>query len=397
MANDEDPTGTQAAGGGADATPEHCLNCGAPLAGPFCHACGQPVKGMIRQLRSVLGDFLDTVFEYDSRIWRTLIPLYFQPGRLTLDFMAGRRIRFVTPFRLAFVLLVVALLVLQLNVTAGEPVPNEPQRVTDAMTEAELEDARARTLEKIAQARQRLEGMDEPSAASRREALDQARVAAEQAADRRLEWIRAAESAQRAGRPPPPEPSHRPQIFFTGDTEPWHPERNPLRIAWLPAVANDTLNQWLDRALDNLAAADEDPSRLLDAFMGLLPAALFVLLPLFAGLLKLFYVRTGRLYMAHMVAALHSHAFLGLALIVATGFSAAADALPIGSWLETACRGLEGLALAWIPVHLLVMQRRVYAQGWPLTLAKFSAIGALYVVLLTTTVTIAALVTLIRG
>ena len=57
-----------------------CANCGAELHGKHCYACGQPVKGMIRPLSSMLHDVADTIFNIDSRIFRTLFPLYFRPG-----------------------------------------------------------------------------------------------------------------------------------------------------------------------------------------------------------------------------------------------------------------------------------------------------------------------------
>lgn len=68
-----------------------CGNCGVPLQGPYCHACGQPVKGMIRHLASVMADIGDTLFNVDSRIFRTLVPLYLRPGFLTNEYLAGRR------------------------------------------------------------------------------------------------------------------------------------------------------------------------------------------------------------------------------------------------------------------------------------------------------------------
>lgn len=73
---------------------------------PHRHGCGQPVEGLVRPLGSVLGDGLDTLREYDGeydgRPWHTLGPLSPCPGRLTLDFFAGRRGREIGPFRLAF-------------------------------------------------------------------------------------------------------------------------------------------------------------------------------------------------------------------------------------------------------------------------------------------------------
>ena len=91
----------------------HCANCGATLHGPHCHQCGQPVKGMIRPLSGLTADVIDSVFNIDSRILRTLGPLYFRPGFLTTEYFIGRRVRYVTPFRLFFFLTVIAFLITQ--------------------------------------------------------------------------------------------------------------------------------------------------------------------------------------------------------------------------------------------------------------------------------------------
>ena len=79
-----------------------CANCGAELLGEYCYNCGQPVKGMIRPLSSMMHDIADTIFNIDSRIFRTLWPLLAKPGYLSNEYFSGRRVRFVTPFRLYF-------------------------------------------------------------------------------------------------------------------------------------------------------------------------------------------------------------------------------------------------------------------------------------------------------
>src|SRR3954449_11380141 len=91
-----------------------CANCGARMHGPYCYACGQPEKGMIRQLASVMSDVLDTIFNIDSRVFRSMFPLYFRPGFLTLEYFAGRRVRYVTPFRLFFFLCLIAFFAIQI-------------------------------------------------------------------------------------------------------------------------------------------------------------------------------------------------------------------------------------------------------------------------------------------
>ena len=91
-----------------------CANCGAELLGEYCYRCGQPVKGMIRPLSSMMHDIADTIFNIDSRIFRTLWPLLARPGYLSNEYFSGRRVRFVTPFRLYFFLSIAAFFAMQL-------------------------------------------------------------------------------------------------------------------------------------------------------------------------------------------------------------------------------------------------------------------------------------------
>ena len=70
-----------------------CRNCGAPMLGAHCYACGQPVKGLVRPLGNLFGDLLDSVFNVDTRILRTLPLLFAKPGFLTTEYFAGRQVR----------------------------------------------------------------------------------------------------------------------------------------------------------------------------------------------------------------------------------------------------------------------------------------------------------------
>jgi len=83
---------------------EYCENCGAALHGPFCSHCGQHAKTPIVSFREFAGDALNNLFSVDSRVWRTVLPLFFRPGALTCDYIAGRRGRYLPPFRTYLVL-----------------------------------------------------------------------------------------------------------------------------------------------------------------------------------------------------------------------------------------------------------------------------------------------------
>ncbi len=87
--------------GAVDAAPApDCANCGTGLAGPYCWHCGQHVADYHRSVWRFLSDFLDNTFCWDNKFLRTLTPLVRQPGFLTQEFMAGRRVQYVHPLRL---------------------------------------------------------------------------------------------------------------------------------------------------------------------------------------------------------------------------------------------------------------------------------------------------------
>jgi hypothetical protein len=79
---------------------EHCLNCGRPVATRFCAECGQENTNYRVHLGRLLGDLVEEVFQLESRLWRSLWTLLRHPGRLTVEYNAGRRVRYTTPLRL---------------------------------------------------------------------------------------------------------------------------------------------------------------------------------------------------------------------------------------------------------------------------------------------------------
>lgn len=83
-----------------------CPNCSAELNGPFCSNCGQHQVDLDRPLRELGAEAMEAFFSFDTRILRTLWPLISRPGFLTVEFMAGRRKRYVHPFKLYFAICV---------------------------------------------------------------------------------------------------------------------------------------------------------------------------------------------------------------------------------------------------------------------------------------------------
>lgn len=358
-----------------------CANCGAPMYGPFCYACGQPEKGMVRHLASVMSDVADTIFNVDSRIFRSILPLYFRPGFLTIEYFQGRRTRYVTPFRLFFFLCVISFFAIQIALNLNDAnfsllnVAQSRGNIEQALTEADLDKNLQDALTRLEEARKA------PSLSTAEAAeLDGVIGDLRQQAERRRAWLKRKQEAQARGEPPPRDPNADDgEISFDGT--PWDPAAHPIAIGWLPGFANAKLNEMAVRARDNIKAARSDPRHLVAGIFSVLPQTLFVLMPLFAVLLKIVYIFKRRLYMEHLMVALHSHAFIFLSLLLIALLSLLKGAVPAGG-----LRSIVSLAQAgvwtWLPIYLLLMQKRVYRQGWFLTTFKYGLIGISYLVLL---------------
>lgn len=73
-----------------------CLNCGTLLTGAYCHACGQKAH-IHRSISGIMHDLVHGVLHLDGKLWNTLPLLVFKPGRLTREYIEGKRARHVSP------------------------------------------------------------------------------------------------------------------------------------------------------------------------------------------------------------------------------------------------------------------------------------------------------------
>jgi hypothetical protein len=162
--------------------------------------------------------------------------------------------------------------------------------------------------------------------------------------------------------------------------KPWNAESNPIDLAWLPDAGNRLINEKLGKLESTVKKKDWE--QLTHAALAATPQTLLILLPIFALLLKLAYVFRGRLYMEHLIVALHNHAFLLASLSLLTVFtdmSTWTTAVPgWESWVSLA----TGLLIAWIPLYFLLSLKCIYGQSWKMTAFKFLLIGFSYSMLL---------------
>lgn len=84
----------------------HCLNCNSKLCdnAKYCSNCGQKIDSPIISFKDLLKDIVEDYFSIDSKIFKSLIPLIFKPGFLTLEYIRGKRVSYIPPFRMFLII-----------------------------------------------------------------------------------------------------------------------------------------------------------------------------------------------------------------------------------------------------------------------------------------------------
>lgn len=352
-----------------------CANCGTALQGPFCHVCGQHGHNPLRSLRHGLEDVFESFWHLDGRIFRTLRDLL-RPGEVASRYLAGERVRYIPPLRLFVVMSLLTFFIGGLTLRVNGETPDGAQGNTDALV---IDDGDFGSEDAAFTAAATPEAVLALRADKRREFAREQRDSPVGPALDLLESTVHREIDAKA----------RKRLRALGMSE--AQADAALARQALPDLAADAraqqatqesaLNRWIAqraaRLKDNVERINSDPSEFARLFFGALPGALLVLVPVFALWLKLLYLGSGRGYLEHLVVALYSHAFLLMALLAAFVLQALL-ALGPSTAIETALMLIGGALALWLPVYLLLMQKRVYRQGWPLTLLKYAALGAVH-------------------
>lgn len=332
-----------------------CLNCSARLQGQYCGVCGQRARTRLISLWELISDAFGDLLEIDSRLWRTLIPLLRRPGRLTRDYLEGRRARYMPPFRTYLVLSVIFFVVAFFDPRDDLSLLFEPEPQPTPEEQAEI---------------------DAEAAAAKKEVLDE--LAAEGII---------------VGNTPPDEDDPADTEGLGESVESAEPV-DAINDGFNIQIDDETgdcnieggdleeLPEWFKRRFtperikkvcENVTA--DGGTSFGELLLDNIPVALIVLLPLMALVLKVLYPLSRRYFVEHLLFVIHYHAFFFLILILQILFARFAALIhvpePISILVIVA-------ASFYIPVYLYVAMRRVYGQGRFLTFLKYLALVVAY-------------------
>lgn len=336
---------------------EFCLNCGVKLLDKFCHHCGQKDIPKRQTLSELWINFISSFWSYEGKFFLTTRYLITKPGFLAKEYNAGKRESYYHPARMyVFISFVFFLLLFSL--------PDTDEESSEPMTKEDL-----------AELNQELKEADLDSLTS-----DSVGLVDEPDVDSTVLVF---------GEKKPKGRKERNNFSFSGpgykSVAEYDSAQNALpeekRDGWFSQKLNRRTAELNDRYKDKSESFGEDFSQ---AFLDNFSKVLFYLLPIFALLLKLFYIRRDFFYSEHLVFSIYYYNFFYLAASIMLLLNQV-------SWLTW----FSTLIGFWIFFYLLFAMKRMYEQSWKKTIVKFILFSFSFMFFLGVGLTISALAVLL--
>lgn len=324
----------------------HCLNCGAVLNGPFCHQCGQKDIPKRQTLGELWTNFISSFWSYEGKFFRTTKYLITKPGFLAKEYNEGKRESYYHPARM-YVFISFVFFFLLFNITGDEPEDMiHLDRSGIEELKSDFDNPRVDSLlnrlprdpddeDQFLLSQQTLDSLDLANPRKRKSGLNI------RLDDVEYETVAEYDSAQ--------------QALPKSERDGWFERKIQGREIELKQRYRNTNRNFGSDVKESLL---DNSSKLI-----------FFLLPVFALLLKLLYLRKGFFYSEHLVFSIYYYNFVYLAASVQLLLSM----VPGLAWLAT----LLGF---WIVFYLVFAMKRVYGQSWGKTIMKFLVLDALFLI-----------------
>jgi len=382
-----------------------CLNCGARInAANYCSHCGQQNTNKQATLKHFLQDFLGDYFTFDSKLFRSFLPLIGKPGFLTEEYNTGRRSHYILPLRLYIFTTFFFFLIITLNnkiedltndqMADIETVANQdslyqflsdyhsnlPEEEKSKISKSlynhfeftYLYNGNSPTLPDTLKTIIRTQSESSPDSVirnlaneldSRFKFRDKTKPNKKTDIENLVEIV-----AKNSGHI-----NIDSQQLITAAIDSVYglktirrkSEVNSITIFNEDANSEDSkFGNFLEAKIKKLAQrGDDGGTQFLAEMVNQIPKVLFLLLPIFALLMKLFYFRHKILYINHLIFALHLHTIFFIYLLIPILFS--------NGYVV-----LATLTALWI--HAFLSFRNVYKQNFFKTFIKMNSIMLIY-------------------
>ena len=370
---------------------DHCLNCEHPLKHEenYCPACGQENNEVKIGFGQLVYEFVSNYLALDSRIGRSIVPFLIKPGFLTKEFNRGKRKSYLNPVRLYLAMSIFYFFVLSVAVSKmAEEEKNVIEINTDDLTLFQNTDTGTREILKRTLSDKTLNSLEGIDSLDSRETLDTllSVLSSEEMKELKVLFGDQLQNLN-LGQTPQQDSSSIPKTENSElvlklnegniDFGRLNDYKNDLSMSdqeVVDSISTGELSSFENRvALQMVKLARSRTEAILQIIVNNFPIMMLLLIPLFAGILKLFFLGSGRLYIEHIIHALHLHAFayFSYGIFLLTLFIPAVKA----NWGEQ----VAGLGFILVTGYAFRSFQKVYHGRWIMKLLKFLAVGLIYV------------------
>lgn len=297
-----------------DGSEKYCRNCGTALSGQFCSSCGQKDVDIHVPVKELASEFIEIIPTFDQRLFRSIRPLLFDPGTLSLVYLSGKRKFFLSPFKLYVAVSFLFFFTGTMRDDSSKRAAASSMLHTDTTAAA----------------------TDTSSA-------------------------------------------------VTDTSAAWKIRSSHSELQFTVSDSTEAEEMFGEEGMLLLRRLKANPDLLFDKVKEHRSKIFFVLLPVFALLLKLLYIRSGALYIRHLVFSFYFHSFVFLMMLM----TAVAEMvhLPFSGYVSAV------LYLA-IPVNLFSGMKRVYGQSSGKTILKMMLLIIAYSITFLLTFALASIIIL---
>ncbi len=298
----------------------HCLNCNQALEHEenYCPSCGQFNSDSRVSFGVLLDDFAKDYFTFDSKLFRSLVPLLIKPGFLTKEYNKGRRMHYIPPLRMYLFVSFVFFLFNTPNINFSNSGKIKDSDIFGATSDTA-------TNQKLQAAKNELQSTQQELTET---------------------------SLELTGRSSNNKDVPFEKIIELSKNEKLSPHQILVQSGTEPTAQREFLVGKLQKVMNN------DIKSLSTYIFSHMPFMMLIVLPFFALIMKLVYIRSGTLYIEHLTHLFHLQTFVFLAMLLAQGLNSLSTFSTSG-WVFF-------ITLAYVLISL----KKVYRQGWLKTSAK---------------------------
>jgi len=333
-----------------------CLNCGHIVEETYCPHCGQENIELKEDAWHMITHAIADYFHFEHKFFGTIKPLLFKPGKLTVDYVAGKRASFLHPIKLYIFISIVFFI----TIFSGNK-KKEKETETNAVITEKLKNDTV-TSNSVQEVEQILDYI--PLSKSKKDSILK---------EVRKDIKENGSAAVNIGSSRKNKKRYNKLMSDEKSVEEYEKKQRAL-----PKEKRDNfvVNYFIKKGIEFNKYPDPS-AKIGEDMIKYVPKMMFLLLPLFALILKLVYIRKHRYYYEHLIYSFHTHSALFLSFIIIKGLTwLTGFVFDISGWLQFA-------GLCYITWYIYRSLRTFYGSSRWVTVLKFFFLNFCYSILLT--------------